>query len=275
MYCIVSNPGCSSIFKPMICYLTRQGLLVAQLLRCNSVVWLLSVQIKQGHNLTFHIDKPKVGGDLGGKNRKEIMRTEIENRTEIMRTGKTANLVMRANLIKSNNLTDIVQFQKISIPTQWKVSGNSEGGLKGQNLKRNVWGLSGNSRVVGGFNPKILPWEGYFWNNTLLHRLRIKGFSKNQQDKNTFYCTVHVQVIWHFLGNGWKPIRVISILITWLLQSARQWDIQAILVCLQNTSVSVHSTPVSLHGTLVSLNSMSVSLYCSLLAGLWLAFLFG
>ena len=57
----------------------------------------------------------------------------------------------------------IVQFQKISIPTPWKVNGNSEGvgGLKSQNFKRKVWGLSGNSRGVGGFKLKNLPWEGY------------------------------------------------------------------------------------------------------------------
>ena len=56
-----------------------------------------------------------------------------------------------------------MQFQKISIPTPWKVNGNSEevGGLKGQNFKRKVWGLSGNSRGVGGFKPTNLPWEGY------------------------------------------------------------------------------------------------------------------
>ena len=58
-----------------------------------------------------------------------------------------------------------VQFQKISIPTPWKVNENSEGvgGLKSQNFKRKVWGLSGNSRGVGGggFKPKNLPWEGY------------------------------------------------------------------------------------------------------------------
>ena len=35
------------------------------------------------------------------------------------------------------------------------------GGLKSQNFKRKVWGLSGNSRGVGGFKPKNLPWEGY------------------------------------------------------------------------------------------------------------------
>ena len=57
--------------------------------------------------------------------------------------------------------------ENIHIPTPWKVNGNSEGvgGLKGQNFKRKVWGLSENSRGVGGgFKPKILPWEvyGYF-----------------------------------------------------------------------------------------------------------------
>ena len=56
-----------------------------------------------------------------------------------------------------------MQFQKISIPTPWKVNGNSEGvgGLKSQNFKRNVLGVTGISRGVGGFKPKNLPWEGY------------------------------------------------------------------------------------------------------------------
>ena len=47
----------------------------------------------------------------------------------------------------------IVQFQKISMPTLWKVNGNSKGvgGLESQNFKRNVWGLTGISRGVGGF----------------------------------------------------------------------------------------------------------------------------
>ena len=44
-----------------------------------------------------------------------------------------------------------VQFQKISIPTLWKVNGNSEGGgdLKSQNFKRKERGLTGISRGVG------------------------------------------------------------------------------------------------------------------------------
>ena len=56
-----------------------------------------------------------------------------------------------------------MQFQKISIPTPWKVSGNSKGvgGLKCQNFKRKVWGLTGNFRGVEGFKPKNLLWEGY------------------------------------------------------------------------------------------------------------------
>ena len=45
-----------------------------------------------------------------------------------------------------------VQFQKISIPTPWKVSGNSEvvGGLKGQNLKKESMGLKWKFRRGGG-----------------------------------------------------------------------------------------------------------------------------
>ena len=56
-----------------------------------------------------------------------------------------------------------MHFQKISIPTPWKVNGNSEGmgALKSQKFKRNVWGLTGISRGVGGFKPKNLLWEGY------------------------------------------------------------------------------------------------------------------
>ena len=61
------------------------------------------------------------------------------------------------------NISVNVQFQKISIPTPWKVNGNSKGveGLKSQIFRRKVWGLTGNSRRVGGFKPKSLPWEGY------------------------------------------------------------------------------------------------------------------
>ena len=68
-----------------------------------------------------------------------------------------------------------MQFQKISIPTPWKVNGNSEGvgGLKSQNFKRKVWGLSGNSRGVGGgggLNQKTFCGRGMdiLWNNTIL-----------------------------------------------------------------------------------------------------------
>ena len=55
----------------------------------------------------------------------------------------------------------------MSIPTPWKVSGNSEGveGLERQNFKRNILGLTGISRGVGGgggeFKPKDLLLEGY------------------------------------------------------------------------------------------------------------------
>ena len=71
----------------------------------------------------------------------------------------------------------IVQFQKISIPTPWKVNGNSEGvgGLKSQNFKREVWGSSGNSRGVGGVKPKNLLWEGYgyFMEQHIIIMMRI------------------------------------------------------------------------------------------------------
>ena len=44
-----------------------------------------------------------------------------------------------------------------------KVNGNSKGvgGPKNQNVKRNVWSLTGISRGVGGLKPKNLPCEGY------------------------------------------------------------------------------------------------------------------
>ena len=42
---------------------------------------------------------------------------------------------------------------------QWKFCG--DGGLKSQNFKRKVSGLTGNSRGVGGFKSKTLPWVGY------------------------------------------------------------------------------------------------------------------
>ena len=66
-------------------------------------------------------------------------------------------------LTLTSKISKNVQFQKISIPTPWKVNGNSEGvgGLKSQNFKRKVWGLSGNSIGVGG-KPKK-PSMGGVW----------------------------------------------------------------------------------------------------------------
>ena len=72
-----------------------------------------------------------------------------------------------------------MQFQKISIPTPWKVNGNSEGvrGLKGQNFKRKVWDLSGNSSGVGwgGLNQKTFRGRSMdtFWNSTFRVTCRI------------------------------------------------------------------------------------------------------
>ena len=82
-----------------------------------------------------------------------------------------------------NQLDSNVQFQKISIPTPWKVNGNSKGvgGLKSQNFKRPVWGLTGNSRGVGGFKPKNLPWEGYGY---FLEQHISHGVPRNQLHSN-------------------------------------------------------------------------------------------
>ena len=60
-----------------------------------------------------------------------------------------------------------------------KVNGNSKrvGGLESQNFKRNVLGLTGISRGVGGFQPKKKkqfrgrPGMDIFWNNTLLRNI--------------------------------------------------------------------------------------------------------
>ena len=71
-----------------------------------------------------------------------------------------------------------MQFQKISIPTPWKVNVNSEGvgGLKSQNFKRKVWGLTGNSRGVGGFKSKKLLREGYgYFLEQHIRILYVKG----------------------------------------------------------------------------------------------------
>ena len=70
-----------------------------------------------------------------------------------------------------------MQLQKISIPTPWKVNGNSKGvgGLKSQNSKRPVWGLTGISRGVGGFKPKNLLWEGYGY-FLEQHNSKMRGF---------------------------------------------------------------------------------------------------
>ena len=75
-----------------------------------------------------------------------------------------------------------MQLQKISIPTPWKVNGNSEGvgvsKAKILNL-RPVWGLTGISRGVGGdSNQKTFRGRGIdiLWNNTLLKKLwRVLG----------------------------------------------------------------------------------------------------
>ena len=66
---------------------------------------------------------------------------------------------------EGNLLLVSVQFQKISIPTPWKVNGNSEGvgGLNSQNFKQKVWGLSGNSRGVGGGGLNQKPSMGGVW----------------------------------------------------------------------------------------------------------------
>ena len=61
-----------------------------------------------------------------------------------------------------------VQFQKISIPTPWKVNANSEGvGVSKAKILKGKYGAGGNSRGVGGgggVKPKNLPfeWYGYF-----------------------------------------------------------------------------------------------------------------
>ena len=85
----------------------------------------------------------------------------------------------------------MVHFQKISIPTPWKVNGNSEGvgGLESQNFKRDVWGLTGISRGVVGFKPKTFRGRGMdiFWNNTCYGQ-----FSCSQRNQNS--CNVYVVV---------------------------------------------------------------------------------
>ena len=64
-----------------------------------------------------------------------------------------------------------VQFQKMSIPTPWKVNGNLKGvgGLESQNFKRNVLGLTGISRGWGELNQKSFCGRGMdiFWNPTI------------------------------------------------------------------------------------------------------------
>ena len=55
---------------------------------------------------------------------------------------------------------------------QWKFQGGG-GGLKSQTFRRNVWGLTGNSRGVGGLKPKSLPWEGYGY-FLELHIVKVK-----------------------------------------------------------------------------------------------------
>ena len=93
-------------------------------------------------------------------------------------------------LYSSHFVHSIVQFHKISIPTPWKVDGNSEGvgGLKSQNFKRKVWGLTGNSRGVGGGGVKLksLPWEGY-------------GYFLEQHIGR--FCILNVFM-------GWDPVKV-------------------------------------------------------------------
>ena len=95
----------------------------------------------------------------------------------------------------------IVQFQKISIPTPWKVNGNSKGvggggsKKKSQNFKRNVWGLTGISRVVRRLKPKSLLWEGYgyFLEQHIVELYKHAGIFRNM--RSTYRSTTHSRVL--------------------------------------------------------------------------------
>ena len=55
-----------------------------------------------------------------------------------------------------------VQFQKIYMPTPWKVNGNSEGvGVSEAKILKGKYGLYWKFQRGGGFKTENLPWEGY------------------------------------------------------------------------------------------------------------------
>ena len=90
-----------------------------------------------------------------------------------------------------------MQFQKISIPTPWKVNGNSEGvggGLESQNFKRNVWGLTEMCRAVGDSNQKTFRRRGMdiFWNNTFQKLASLFAFESILQTLATFQSRQNV-----------------------------------------------------------------------------------
>ena len=72
-------------------------------------------------------------------------------------------------------------FQKISLPSQWKVTGNSKGmGVPdAKAFYRKVWRLTGISGKVGDSNQKVLVERGMdiFWNNTVTRNLIFRSCS--------------------------------------------------------------------------------------------------
>ena len=79
----------------------------------------------------------------------------------------------RISFFLAGGYLDNVQFQKISIPTAWKVNGNSEGvgALESQNFKRNALGLTGISRGVADSNQKPSRGRGMDISGTIQYKI--------------------------------------------------------------------------------------------------------
>ena len=70
-------------------------------------------------------------------------------------------ILMKCKIIKMRIMNCAVPENIHTHPMEGQRNTEGVGGLKIQNFKQKVWGLTGISRGVGGFKPINLLWEGY------------------------------------------------------------------------------------------------------------------